>query len=170
MTSSRLPQPGRADSGAAPDPAAALRLAQHCAEEMIRADRASRDLGIVVEEVGPGRSRLRMEVTAAMINGHGICHGGYLFTLADSAFAYACNTYGEKVLAFGADIVFLSPAQLGDELAAVAVERVLDGRNGIYDVTLTQRSTGRVIAEFRGRSRIAGPVAPHRRLAPMAPE
>jgi len=110
-----------------------------------------------------------MVVAAAMINGHGICHGGYLFILADSAFAFACNTYGEKVLAFGADIVFLSPAKLGEELVAVAAERVLDGRNGIYDVTVSQSPTGRVVAEFRGRSRIAGPVAPHRTQNPSAP-
>ncbi|MGC2192506.1 MAG: hydroxyphenylacetyl-CoA thioesterase PaaI [Candidatus Dormiibacterota bacterium] len=141
--------------------AAALGLARRCAEEMFKADRASRDLGMVVEEVGPGRARVRMTVTEGMINGHGICHGGYLFTLADSAFAFACNSYGERVVAFGADIAFLSPAKLGAELVAVAIERVLDGRNGIYDVTLTQRPSQRVIAEFRGRSRIAGQVSRH---------
>jgi acyl-CoA thioesterase len=170
MSSSQPQQPRPTATAPAPEQQADRELAERCAEEMFGADRATRDLGMVIEDVGPGRSRLRMVVTASMINGHGICHGGYLFTLADSAFAFACNTYGEKVLAFGADIVFLSPADLDDELVAVAAERVLDGRNGIYDVTVTQRPSGRVVAEFRGRSRIAGPVAPHRRPSPSASE
>ncbi|MGC1909936.1 MAG: hydroxyphenylacetyl-CoA thioesterase PaaI [Candidatus Dormiibacterota bacterium] len=170
MPSSQPPQPRPTTAPPAQEPHVGRDLAERCAEEMFRADRATRELGMVIEDVGPGRSRLRMVVSGSMINGHGICHGGYLFTLADSAFAFACNTYGEKVLAFGADIVFLSPAHLDDELVAVAEERVLDGRNGIYDVTVTQRPTGRVVAEFRGRSRIAGPVAPHRRPIPSASE
>jgi len=95
-----------------------------------------------------------------MVNGHGIAHGGYLFLLADTAFAYACNSHGPVTVAAGAEISFVTSAQLGDELSAVALERTRYGRNGIYDVTVyRQTPTGRaVVAEFRGRSRIVAKI------------
>ncbi|MDP9398192.1 MAG: hydroxyphenylacetyl-CoA thioesterase PaaI [Actinomycetota bacterium] len=93
-----------------------------------------------------------MTVTDTMVQGHGSCHGGYLFTLADSAFAFACNTYGSATVAAGADIVFVAPARSGDELVAEARERARFGRSGVYDVTV-RRTGGDVVAEFRGRAR-----------------
>jgi acyl-CoA thioesterase len=91
-----------------------------------------------------------MTVTETMINGHDICHGGYIVLLADTAFAFACNTYDRRTVAVGADVSFLASARLGDALVAVAVERTRRGRSGLYDVTVTRG--GEVIAEFRGRS------------------
>jgi acyl-CoA thioesterase len=127
-------------------------LADRSAKAMYEADLASRSRGIAVEDVGPGRATARMMVTDEMINGHDLCHGGYVFLLADTAFAFACNTYGVTTVAAGADIVFISPARKGDELIAEAVERVRYRRSGIYDVTV-RRADGEPIAEFRGRSR-----------------
>ncbi len=126
-------------------------LARRSAEAMYASDSASQALGITVEEVAPGRASVRMTITAAMANGHGIAHGGYMFLLADTAFAFACNTYGTVTVARGAEITFLEPAHLGDELVALATERVRRGRSGIYDVRVT-RTDGTVIAEFRGHS------------------
>ncbi|MEW9552310.1 hydroxyphenylacetyl-CoA thioesterase PaaI [Nonomuraea sp. NPDC050783] len=114
-------------------------------------DPACRSLGIVLEEVAAGRARLRMRITAEMVNGHGIAHGGYLFLLADAAFAYACNSHGRVTLAHSAQVTFLRPAAPGDELVAEATERVRYGRNGVYDVTV-RRPAGEVVAEFRGQS------------------
>lgn len=134
-------------------------LARRCAEAMYAADEASRLLGITVERVTPGRAVARMTVDERMVNGHGIAHGGYLFLLADSAFAFACNTYGQATVAAAASVVYVAPARLGDELVATAAEQVRFGRNGVYDVTV-RRGT-EVIAEFRGQSREIG-----RRLLP----
>lgn len=119
---------------------------------MAAADRASRGAGIELRHVGPGRATAGMRVAPAMANGHRICHGGYVFLLADTAFAFACNTYGDVTVAAGCDIVFAAAAHEGDELTAEAVERSRFGRNGIYDVTV-RRSDGELIAEMRGRSR-----------------
>jgi acyl-CoA thioesterase len=119
---------------------------------MWAADAASQALGIELEEVRPGYSRARMRVSASMINGHEVCHGGYVFLLADTAFAFACNTYDAVTLAAAGEIVYVAPAQLGDELVAEAAERTRFGRNGIYDVTVRRRD-GPVVAEFRGHSR-----------------
>jgi acyl-CoA thioesterase len=130
-------------------------LARACADELWAADEASRALGIELAEVGPGSATARMTISASMVNGHDLCHGGYLFTLADTAFAFACNTYGEATVAAGADIVFVAPARVGDELVAEARERARYGRNGVYDVTV-RRADGAVVAEFRGRSRQTG--------------
>lgn len=130
-------------------------LARACADAMWAEDSASRALGIELEEVGVGRARARMSVTAPMINGQDMCHGGYVFTLADTAFAFACNTYGTATVAMACDIVFVAPARLGDELVAEARERTRFGRNGIYDVTV-RGPDGSVVAEFRGRSRETG--------------
>jgi acyl-CoA thioesterase len=125
--------------------------AQEQAAAMYAADLASQSLGIQVRDVAPGRATATMLVTESMVNGHGICHGGYVFLLADTAFAFACNTRGPAVVAAGADVTFLAPVRAGDELVAEGVERVVRGRSGLYDVTVRCGET--VVAEFRGRSR-----------------
>ena len=127
-------------------------LAERSAAVMYEADLASRHLGIQLENIAPGRATARMLVRDTMINGHDICHGGYVFLLADTAFAFACNTYGPVTVAAACDVVFLAPAHLGDELIAEAAERQRYGRSGIYDVTVRLPDTT-VIAEFRGHSR-----------------
>ncbi len=137
--------------------------AQEQAEAQARAmyaeDQATRWLGIEITGVGPGRATATMSVTALMVNGHGICHGGYLFLLADSAFAFACNTHGSPAVAAGADVTFLAAVHEGDQLVADAVERVVQGRSGLYDVTV--RRGGAPVVEFRGRSRtLSRPAAP----------
>lgn len=116
-------------------------------------DLASRELGMRVEELARGRAVVRMPVTERMVNGHAICHGGYVFTLADSTFALVCNSHGELTVAAGADITFLAAAKEGDVLVAEGVERASSGRSGITDVTVRREPGGAVIAEFRGRSR-----------------
>jgi phenylacetic acid degradation protein PaaD len=128
-------------------------LAQRGAAAMWEADQASQALGIEVAEVSPGQAVARLTVTASMVNGHAIAHGGYVFLLADTAFAFACNTYGQVTVARGAEVTFVAPAHEGDELEAVAQERHRAGRNGIYDVTVRRRMSGEVVAEFRGHSR-----------------
>jgi acyl-CoA thioesterase len=125
---------------------------------MFDRDPASRGLGMELLEAGGGRARVRMTVTAAMVNGHAIAHGGYVFLLADTAFACACNSHGPVTVAAGADISFLRPVREGDVLEAYAVERSGSGRSGIYDVTVTR--DGDVVAEFRGRSRVTSPGRP----------
>ncbi|GAA2079847.1 hypothetical protein GCM10009801_37750 [Streptomyces albiaxialis] len=120
-------------------------------ETMFAADHASRSLGIELLTCDEGTATLRMAVTAAMVNGHGIAHGGYLFLFADTAFACACNSHGPVTVAAGADITFVAPAREGDVLHATATERVTYGRSGVYDVTVVRGEE--VIAEFRGRSR-----------------
>ena len=117
-------------------------------------DRASQALGMQVVEVGPGRAVLTMTVRDDMVNGHAIGHGGMTFTLADSAFAFACNSYGRRTVAASADIRFRAPTRLGDVLVATAVERSREGRDGVYDVTVTSGDT--VVATFVGRSREIG--------------
>ncbi|MEV0994862.1 hydroxyphenylacetyl-CoA thioesterase PaaI [Nonomuraea sp. NPDC050202] len=119
---------------------------------MMAADTASAALGIELAELGEGRAVCRMTVTRQKINGHDLCHGGYVFLLADTAFACACNTDGPVTVAAGAEIAFVSPARAGDVLEAEAAERTRYGRSGIYDVTV-RRPDGQVVAEFRGRSR-----------------
>jgi acyl-CoA thioesterase len=114
-------------------------------------DPASQALDIEVDEVVPGRARLRMRVTDRMLNGHGLAHGGYLFLLADAAFAYASNSHGPVALAQHAQIIFIQPATAGTVLVAEATERVRTGRTGIYDVTV-RRADGATVAEFRGQS------------------
>ncbi|MCP2322055.1 acyl-CoA thioesterase [Hamadaea flava] len=126
-------------------------LARRSADAMYADDLASQRAGATIEGVEPGRAVARMSVTRDMINGHDICHGGYVFLLADTAFAFACNTYGTPTVAESCDIVFVRAARLGDELTAVATERTRYGRSGIYDVTVT--CGDEVIAEFRGKSR-----------------
>jgi acyl-CoA thioesterase len=130
--------------------------AQNAAHAMFADDLASRSLGIELLDAAGGNASARMRVTEAMVNGHDLAHGGYLFLLADTAFACACNSHGPATVASGAEINFIAPAVLGDELLAVATERTRFGRNGIYDVTVYRGGStgGDVIAEFRGRSRI----------------
>jgi acyl-CoA thioesterase len=128
-------------------------VARRCAEKMYAADRSSRHLGIEISDVAAGRACARMTVGDTMANGHGIAHGGYVFLLADTAFAFACNTYELATVAAAADVVFVAPARVGDELVAEAVERVRFGRSGVYDVTV-RRADGATIAEFRGSSRV----------------
>ncbi|GAA5123812.1 hypothetical protein GCM10023320_36060 [Pseudonocardia adelaidensis] len=128
-----------------------LEVARRAAAAMERADTAGRGVGVRLLDVGPGRARVALTVEERHVNGHGICHGGYLFFLADAAFAYACNSHGTSAVAAGADITFLRPVALGAELVAEAVERARAGRSGLYDVTI--RDGDRAVAEFRGRSR-----------------
>ncbi|MGW4374939.1 hydroxyphenylacetyl-CoA thioesterase PaaI [Streptomyces albidoflavus] len=122
------------------------------AARMFAADAASRGLGMTLQAVGEGTARVGMTVTGAMVNGHGNAHGGFLFTLADTAFACACNSYGPQVVGAAADIVFVAPAREGDVLTAHAVERTRFGRSGVYDVRITRDD--QVVAEFRGHSRV----------------
>jgi acyl-CoA thioesterase len=130
-------------------------IARASAEAMYAEDTASRELGISLDGVGPGRATARMTITDSMLNGHRIAHGGYVFLLADTAFAFACNSYGQRTVAAGCDIVFLAPARAGDVLSAEALERAVAGRSGVYDVTV-RRADGTVVAELRGRSRTIG--------------
>ena len=127
-------------------------LARACAEAMWKEDEASSGLGMKIVEVGPGRATLSMTVQPHMVNGQRIAHGGFIFTLADSAFAFACNSQNEKAVAAQGNITFIKPGKLGDELMAAAREISRSGRSGIYDVQVTAGDT--VIAEFRGHSRL----------------
>jgi phenylacetic acid degradation protein PaaD len=140
------------------EPAAQMQLARRCVEALYARDRASQHLGMTIESVGPGLATVTMPVTATMVNGHDICHGGYVVLVADSAFAFACNTYDQVTVAAGLDVTFLRSARLGDVLVATAVERARVGKSGIYDVTVTRRTEGEpeAVAEFRGRSRVVG--------------
>jgi len=130
-------------------------VARACAEAMWAEDRASQGLGMVIEHIAPGEARIAMTVRADMVNGHGTMHGGFIFALADSAFAFACNSHDERTVAQHCSITFLRPGSLGDRLIAHAVERCRSGRSGIYDIRVTN-AEGAVIAEFRGHSRGIG--------------
>lgn len=135
---------------------------QQLAEDVVRAmwpkDAASRLLDIRFVAIRPGYAKLEMTVRPDMVNGHNLCHGGLIFTLADSAFAYACNSYDRNTVASACHIDFLAPAQIGDTLVAEAVEQSLAGRTGVYDITVRNQA-GKAIALFRGKSyRIAGEV------------
>jgi acyl-CoA thioesterase len=125
--------------------------AEETAKAMYARDVAVRALGISISEIGPGRARASMTVRADFLNGHAICHGGFVFALADTAFAYACNSYGRPTVAAAGSIDFLRPVSAGDELTATAQERSRSKRSGIYDVTVENRNKT-LIAIFRGRS------------------
>ncbi len=131
-------------------------MTRNAAHTMFDADEASRALGIELVEAAGGRAVATMKVTETMVNGHDIAHGGYVFLLADTTFALACNTHGPVTVAAGAEISFVAAGKLGDHLVATAVERTRYGRNGIYDVTVHRETPGgpEVVAEFRGRSRV----------------
>ena len=131
------------------DPDAVARAA---AQAMWDKDLASRSLGMSLDAVGPGMARLSLTITPAMTNGHKTCHGGYIFTLADSAFAFACNSYNQNTVAQHCSVTFLRPAVEGDRLTASAREVSRIGRDGIYDVKVTNQN-GEPVAEFRGHSR-----------------
>ena len=132
------------------------RTAERAAAALWRGDEASQRLGMRIESCGPGRATLTMAVRPDMVNGHRICHGGLVFALADSAFAFACNSYGDNTVAAGAAIEFLLPAREGDVLRAVATERWRAGRVGIYEIEVTNQR-GETVALFRGRShQVAG--------------
>ena len=138
------------------DRASAQALAESVAASMYARDTASKALGIRIVRVEPGHAELTMTVRADMVNGHAICHGGLIFTLADSAFAFACNSYNLSTVASGCAIEFIAPAREGDVLTARAHERQLAGRTGVYDVEVAN-GRGEVVALFRGKSyRIKG--------------
>lgn len=126
-------------------------LAEACAESMFSRDQASQQLGMKILSVNPGKAVLTMTVDNRMIQGHGACHGGYLFTLADSAFAFACNTYDLATVASGCSIEYVAPAKEGDQLTATAEERSRGSRTGVYDITITNQD-GQTVALFRGKS------------------
>ena len=126
-------------------------IARACAERLWAKDAASRDLGMQLISIEPGRAILAMTVTDRMVNGHNICHGGFIFTLADSAFAFACNSYNEWTVASGFAIDLLAPSKLGDELTARCHEVSKTGRAGVYDADVTDQN-GKRVAVFRGRS------------------
>jgi acyl-CoA thioesterase len=128
--------------------------ARRSADAMWAGDRASQSLGMVLDAVGPGTATLSMALRDDMVNGHDIGHGGLTFTLADSAFAFACNSYNRVTVAAGAEIRFRRPTRLGDRLVATATEREREGRDGVYDVQVTVGDE--VVAVFTGRSKEIG--------------
>jgi acyl-CoA thioesterase len=135
-------------------------LAELAGKTMYERDPASQALGMTLDAIRPGYARMRMRVREDMLNGHGTCHGGYIFTLADSAFAFACNSHNFNTVGAGCTIDYLAPGRLGDVLVAEAVEQALAGKTGIYDVVVMD-ADGRRIALLRGKShRVAGHVVP----------
>ncbi len=127
-------------------------IAEGSAREMWNGDSASQRLGMALDHIAPGEATLSMSITESMSNGHGNCHGGYIFTLADSAFAFACNSYNDVVVGQHCSVTYLKPVRLGDRLTATAREVARQGRSGIYDVHITNQD-GLHVAEFRGHSR-----------------
>jgi acyl-CoA thioesterase len=141
-----------------PTPAEAQALAEATAEAMWSRDRAAQALGMQIVRIAPGHALLAMPVRGDMVNGHHICHGGMIFSLADTAFAYACNSYNRNTVASACHIDFLAPAKEGETLEAEAVEQSAAGRTGVYDITV-RNGHGKTIALFRGKSyRINGEV------------
>lgn len=135
-------------------------LAVLAGKTMYERDPASQALGMTLDAIRPGYARMRMRVRDDMLNGHGTCHGGYIFMLADSAFAFACNSHNLNTVGAGCTIDYLAPGRAGDVLVAEAVEQALSGKTGVYDVVVTDQD-GRRIALFRGKShRVAGHVVP----------
>lgn len=133
-------------------------LARACATALFASDRPAQTLGIVIQEIRSGFARLEMTIGDAMVMGHGIAHGGIIFTFADTAFAYACNSRNICYVALDVTMSFVAPARLGDRLEAVAEERSVRGRTGVYDISVLQAS-GELVAVFRGTCyRIAGSV------------
>lgn len=139
----------------------AIERARRVGETMFAVDTASKDtMGMELLSCEPGRAVIRMTVQGLHLNGHQICHGGFIFTLADSTFAFACNSYNRNTVAAGASIEFLKPAHAGDVLTCEAVEQVMSGRHGVYDMKVTNQR-GEVVAMFRGKSaQIPGTVFP----------
>ena len=142
----------------AEDSAAAQALAEAVGAAMFARDPASQGLGMTLDAIAPGYARMSMHVRDDMLNGHQTCHGGFIFSLADSAFAFACNSRNHTTVGAGCSIDYLSPGRAGDLLTATAVEQSLSGKTGIYDITVNNQH-GRTIALFRGKShRISGEV------------
>jgi len=140
-------------------------LAERVAAAMWERDGASQGLGMRIVSVGPGHAEMAMPVRADMVNGHAICHGGFIFTLCDSAFAYACNSYNLNTVASGCGIDFLAPAREDDVLTAIAQERSASGRTGVYDIEV-RNQRDETIALFRGKSyRVKGHVIDERPIA-----
>ena len=129
----------------------ALNLASRCAQSLFERDQASQRMGMRLLAAGPGTSRVAMTVREDMLQGHGTCHGGYLFALADSAFAFACNSYNDATVAIGCSIDYIAPAQLNDDLTAECIEQSRSGRTGNYDVRI-ENQQGQLIALFHGKS------------------
>lgn len=127
-------------------------IAEACAKAMWETDHASQHLNMKIEHIAPGEATLSMEITKVMANGHGNCHGGYIFTLADSAFAFACNTYNQVTVAQQCNVTYLNPGRIGDRLIAEAREVYRRGRSGVYDIRIKNQA-GDHVAEFRGHSR-----------------
>jgi acyl-CoA thioesterase len=148
-TAANVPAASLAEDSA-PSSADAMARARSSVQAMFHTDRASQNLGLQILDVAPGSVRISMTVRPEMVNGHGLCHGGIIFTLADSAFAFACNSHGESMVAAGAAIEFLAPAAAAELLTAHATEVSRGARHGIYDVRVTQ-SSGETVALFRGR-------------------
>lgn len=141
-------------------------LAERAAEAMYASDQASQALGMTIDAVAPGYARLAMRVRADMLNGHRTCHGGFIFALADSAFAFACNSRNQATVAAGCNIDYLRPGREGDLLCAEARERALIGKRGVYDITITNQAQ-EVVAVFQGRShRIRGEVIQPQEMKP----
>ena len=137
----------------------AQQLAELAGRTMYERDPASQKLGMTLEQIRPGYALMRMRVREDMLNGHGTCHGGYIFMLADSAFAFACNSHNFNTVGAGCSIDYLSPGREGDVLSAEAVEQALSGKTGVYDIVVTNQE-GRKVALFRGKShRVNGMVA-----------
>lgn len=134
-------------------------LAELAGKTMFERDPASQALGMQLAAIGPGFARMTMPVRQDMLNGHQICHGGYIFMLADSAFAFACNSHNHNTVGAGCTIEYLAPGRLGDLLSAEAVEQALSGKTGVYDVKVSNQE-GRTVALLRGKShRVGGLVA-----------
>jgi acyl-CoA thioesterase len=129
----------------------AMNLAVNCAQTLLQRDAASQAMGIRLLSAAPGCARVGMTVRADMVQGHGTCHGGYLFALADSSFAFACNSYNEATVAIGCSIDYIAPAHLGDTLTADCIEQSRSGRTGNYDVRI-ENQQGQLIALFHGKS------------------
>jgi len=137
----------------------AQQLAELAGRTMYERDPASRQLGMTLDEIRPGYARMSMRVRGDMLNGHGTCHGGYIFMLADSAFAFACNSHNFNTVGAGCSIDYLSPGREGELLTAQAQEQALSGKTGVYDIVVTNEE-GRKVALFRGKShRVNGMVA-----------
>lgn len=126
-------------------------VAKAVSETMYRKDKATQDLGIALKSIGPGTAVMTMRVTDNMLNGHGTCHGGYIFTLADSTFAFACNSYNQNTVAQGAQIDFLRPVAPDSFLTASAIEVSRSKRTGVYDITVIDQEDN-IVAVFRGKS------------------
>ncbi|MCS0588618.1 hydroxyphenylacetyl-CoA thioesterase PaaI [Massilia norwichensis] len=140
-------------------PMSPQQLAELAGKTMYERDPASQKLGMRLDQIRPGYARMSMRVREDMLNGHGTCHGGYIFMLADSAFAFACNSHNFNTVGAGCSIDYLSPGRAGDVLRAEAVEQALSGKTGVYDIVVTNQE-GRKVALFRGKShRVNGMVA-----------